>query len=154
MADVVITIPVSAVSYTTWLRTSYISSALVSGDGTPLIKSGELGPDQEDALSDFMEEATREVLKLFLSRQGDVAGVPFSYDGTDVIYRFNEEAPVLPQAAAIKDSLEEDVKNAIFTYVTMLWYKLKLNADQIALLVNRYEKVAKNIDRHLYKLHD
>jgi hypothetical protein len=154
MADVVITIPVSSVSYTTWLRTSYIASALKTEDGTPLIISTELGPDQGDALTDFMEEATREVLKLFLSRQGDAAGVPFEYDGTDVTYRFNEETPLLPQASAIKDSLEEDVKNAIFTYVTTLWYKLKLNADQIVLLVNRYEKVAKNIDRHLYKLHD
>jgi hypothetical protein len=154
MADVVITIPVSGISYTSWLRTSYVASALKTEDGTPLIKSIELGPDQEDALADFMEEATREILKLFLSRQGDATGVPFEYDGTDAIYRFNEETPVLPQASAIKDSLEEDVKNAIFTYVTMLWYKLKLNKDQIALLVSRYEKVATNINNHLYKLHD
>lgn len=154
MADVVITIPVSAISYTSWLRTSYVASYLKADDGTPLIQTNELGPDQEDALADFMEEATREVLKLFLSRQGNAAGTPFEYDGTNAIYRFNEEVPVLPQASAIKDSLEEDVKNAIFTYVTMLWFKLKLNADQIELLVNRYEKVSNNIDRHLYKLHD
>jgi hypothetical protein len=153
MADVVITIPVSAVSYTAWLRTSYIGMSLVT-DGVPLVQSTELGPDQKDALDDFMEESTREVLKLFLSRQGDAAGTPFEYDGDDAIYRFNEETPVLPQASAIKESLEEDVKNAIFTYVTMLWFKLKLNQDQIVLLTSRYEKVAKNIDRHLYKLHD
>lgn len=154
MADVVITISVSAISYTAWLRTSYIGRSLVTEAGVPLIQSTELGPDQKDALDDFMEESTREVLKLFLSRQGNAAGTPFEYDGTNAIYRFNEEIPVLPQASAIKDSLEEDVKNAIFTYVTMLWFKLKLNTDQITLLTDRYEKVSNNIDRHLYKLHD
>lgn len=155
MADVVVTIQTSALSYTSWLRTSYVASALKAEDGTPLIVSNELGADQEDAFNDFMEEASREVNKLYVSRQGDASGVPFEYvPGANVIYRFNEETPVLPQASSIKENLNEDTKNALFTYVTLLWYKLKLNADQIALLTNRYEKVASNIDRHLYKLHD
>jgi hypothetical protein len=154
MADYVVTIPVSGVSYQAWLRTSYIGSSLITDDGKPLIQSVELGPDQEDAFSNFMDEATREVLKLFLSRQGDATGVPFEYDGTNVIYRFNEATPVLTQAAAIKDALDTDVKDAIFVFVTLLWFRTKVNKDQIALLTERFEKLSDNIDTHLFKLHD
>lgn len=154
MADVTVDIAVSLVSYKAWLNTSYIGISLVTDKGVPLIGSTELGVDQEDAFTNFMEEATREVLKVFLSRQGDVAGVPFSYDGVNAIYKFNEETPVLTQAAAIKDSLEEDVKNAIFVYTSFLWFKNKNNKDQIAFMMERYSKLTKNIDIHLYKLHD
>ena len=154
MADVVVTIPVSDVSYQAWLRTSYIGASLVTDDGTPLVQNTELGIDQEDAFTNFMDEATREVLKIFLSRQGDAAGDAFEYDGTNAIYRFNEAAPVLNQAAAIKNALDEDVKNALFVYVTLLWFKTKVNKDQIALMIERFEKLSNNIDTHLYKLHD
>lgn len=154
MADVVVDITVSSVSYKTWLSTSYIADSLISADGTPMIIKNEFGADQEDALKTFMDEATRELLKIFLSRQGDVTGVPFEYDGTNAIYRFNEETPVLPQASAIKDSLNEDAKNALFTYVTIIWLKMKGNDKQVDSLLERYNKITRNIDNHLYKLHD
>ena len=154
MADVTITISFDALSYQTWLRTSYAAVAFTDDEGNPLINANEFGKDQEDAFNNFIEEAAMEVLKVFLSRQGDVTGVPFEISATEVSYRFNEETPVLPQAAAIKSALGEDVKNAIFSYVTYLWYKLKLNEKQISLMEGRYEKVLSNIDRHLYKLHD
>jgi hypothetical protein len=154
MADVVITIPVSDVSYTTWLRTSYIGKSLVTKDGVPLIQTNELGPDQEDALVNFMEEATREVEQLFISRQGDATGVPFEYNGTDVTYRFKEGEPVLTQAVAIKSTLEEDVKNALFAYVTMLWFKLAGNDEQSGAMMEKYIKLTTNILGNLYRLHD
>lgn len=154
MADVTVDITISLVSYKAWLTTSYIATALVGDGGTPLIVNNEMGPDQEDAFSNFFDEAAREILKVFLSRQGDVAGVPFEKTSTNAIYRFNEELPVLPQAAAIKDSLTEDVKNALFTYVTYLWLKIKKNEEQAAFIAERYQKLTKNIDNHLYKLHD
>lgn len=153
MSDVVITISVSSLSYRTWLRTSYTGLGLVS-DGTPMVKSTELGVDQEDALVDFLEESTREVLKVFLSRQGDAEGVPFEYDGINAIYRFKEGEPVLNQAAAIKSTLEEDVKNAIYTAVTILWYGTKLNAEQLALMQKEHSKFLVNIEGNLYRLHD
>lgn len=153
MADVTVDITISLVSYKAWLTTSYIATALV-GDGTPLIANNEMGPDQEDAFANFFDEAAREILKVFLSRQGDVTGTPFEKTETNAIYRFNEETPALPQAAAIKDSLTEDVKNALFTYVTFLWLKIKKNEEQAAFIAERYQKLTKNIDNHLYKLHD
>lgn len=154
MADVTIDITIGLVSYKTWLTTSYIATALVGEGGTPLIVNNEMGPDQEDAFVNFIDEAAREILKVFLSRQGDVSGLPFEKTATNAIYRFKEELPVLPQAAAIKDSLTEDVKNALFTYVTYLWLKIKKNEEQAAYVAERYQKLTKNIDNHLYKLHD
>lgn len=154
MADVVITIPVSSVQYTTWLRTSYVGLSKVSSSGTPMIEQIEFGVDQEDALVDFLSEATREVLKIFISRQGDVTGIPFEYDGVNVIYRFLEGEPVLPQAFAIKSLLDEDVKNCLFTYVTYLWFKFKSEVEQANYFLGRYHKLTSDIDRHLYKLHD
>jgi len=154
MADVTVDITISLVSYKAWLTTSYIASALASEAGTPLISNNELGPDQEDAFSNFFDEASREVLKVFLSRQGNLTGVPFEKTATNAKYRFNEEEPPLPQAAAIKDSLTEDVKNALFTYVTYLWLKIKKNDEQAKFVAERYQKLTQNIDNHLYKLHD
>ena len=154
MADVTVNIAISLVSYKSWLTTSYIATALASDNGTPLIVNNEFGPDQEDAFSNFMDEAAREVLKIFLSRQGNVSGLPFEKSSTNIIYRFKEETPVLPQAEAIKNSLNEDVKNALFTYVTFLWLVIKKNDEQAKFIFGNYQKISKNIDNHLYRLHD
>lgn len=154
MADVVITIPVTSVQYTTWLRTSYIGLSLVSDAGTPLVEQNELGPDQEDALNNFLDEASREVAKLFISRQGDAAGIPFEYDGSNAIYRFNEEEPVLNQAISIKSALNEDVKNAIFAWVTYLWFKLKGSVDHASGMMSKYQRLSIDIQGHIHRLHD
>ena len=154
MADVTVDITIGMVSYKAWLTTSYIATALVGDGGTPLIANNEMGPDQEDAFSSFIDEAAREVLKVFLSRQGDATGVPFEKTAANVIYRFNEAIPVLPQASAIKNTLTEDVKNALFTYVTFLWLNLKKNTEQAVIIFGRYQKLTKDIDINLYKLHD
>ena len=154
MADVTVDITISLVSYKTWLTTSYIASALVGEGGTPLIVNNELGPDQEDAFTVMMDEAAREVLKLFVSRQGNVAGTPFEKTTTNVKYRFKEETPVLPQAAAIKEALTEDVKNALFAYVTFLWMTMKKNGDQAAIMMAKYQQLSEDILGHIHRLHD
>jgi hypothetical protein len=77
MADVTVDITISLVSYKAWLTTSYIATTLVGEGGIPLIVNNELGPDQEDAFSVLIDEAANEVLKLFVSRQGNAEGVPF-----------------------------------------------------------------------------
>ena len=154
MADVVVSIPVSDVQYTTWLRTSYVGSGLTSEAGTPMIEDFEFGPDQEDALKNYLDESTREVSKLFTMRQGDVNGVPFEYDGTTAIYRFNEGEPVLPHAAALKSQLDEDVKNAIYSHLSILWFNAKDKDDMEKYFRGKYEKIASNIERNLYLLHD
>lgn len=153
MADVVVTINISDVSYTSWLRTSLVGAATVK-DGVPLIETTEMGPDQVDVFSNFITESCREVLKIFASRQGDADGTPFEKTDTQVIYRFKEETPVLPQAASLKETLNEDAKNAIYTFITLMWFKVKGNKEMVDYLSERYEKLAGNIDHCLYKLHD
>ncbi|WP_372647757.1 hypothetical protein [Draconibacterium sp.] len=154
MADVTVNIEVSNVSFQAWLRTSYISLGLVGDDGKPMILNTEMGPDQVDAFENVMEESAREVLKVFLSRQGDVTGVPFEYDGSNAIYRFREEEPVLAQGEAIKSALNEDVKNALYMYTTSLWLRMKNMDKQADYMMERYHKITDNINIHLYKLHD
>jgi len=152
--DVDVNILVTSISYTTWLRTSLIANGLKDDKGNSLISLIEIGPDQEDAFLDFMGQATREVLKSFVSRQGDAIGVPFEYNGTNVIYRFAEGEPVLPQAAALKSILSEDVKNALFAYVTALWFGLKGNEKYVPLFMTTFNDLVLSIQGNLYRLHD
>ena len=154
MADVTVDITISLVSYKAWLTTSYIASAMVGDGGTPLVVNNELGPDQEDAFTSFLDEAAREVLKLFVSRQGNVTGLPFEKSSTNVKYRFKEEEPVLAQASAIKETLTEQVKNALFSWVTFLWLTMKKNNDQAAFILSKYQQLQRDIEVSLYKLHD
>ena len=153
MADVTVQISISAVSYKTWMNTSLVGLSTVS-NGVPQIELTEMGTDQEDAFDTYIDEACREVLKLFVSRQGDVTGTPFEITSENVIYRFAEEQPPLPQAASIKSSLYEDTKNAIYTFITMMWLKIKNKEDMVNYLETRYQKLTDNIDHALHKLHD
>jgi len=154
MADVTVDITIGLVSYKTWLTTSYIATAIVGESGMPLIVVNEMGPDQEDAFAVFMDEAAIEVLKLFTSRQGNVSGTPYTKNATNVIYLFKEETPVLPQAASIKAVLNEDVKNALFAYVTFLWLKMKKNNDQAEFIYARYQQLTDSILGNIHRLHD
>lgn len=152
--DITVNIPVTEISYTTWLRTSYIGFGLVDDKGNSLISTIEIGPDQKDFFQNVMQQAVREVLKSFVTRQGDVNGVPFSYDGTNAIYRFNECEPVLPQADALKSELTEDVRNAIFAFVTMMWFKLKGNEKYAGLFMSEFSDLQNSIQGILHRLHD
>ena len=153
MADVTITITISSLSYQAWLRTSHTGMAL-SKEGSLQLLSTELGPDQEDAFTNFLDQAAVDVLKLFISRQGDVSGVPYEKTSTQIIYRFRENPESLTQADALKAVMAEDVKNAIYTKVTELWFGLKANAEQLALLIKEYAVLSAHIMGNLYRLHD
>jgi len=153
MADVVVRIIISDVSYKAWLNTSLIGLSTVVG-GVPMIELTEMGPDQEDAFANYNDEACREVLKIFVSRQGDAAGMPFEKSSTEVIYRFAEEQPPLPHADSIKSTLYEDVKNAIYTFITYMWFKIKNNEEMSKFMDVRYHKLTDNIENALFKLHD
>jgi len=154
MADVTVDIAISLVSYKAWLTTSYVASTLIGDGGVPLVVNNEMGPDEEDAFTVLLDEASREVSKLFISRQGNVSGLPFEKTSTNVKYRFKEETPVLPQASAIKDALNEQVKNALFAYVTFLWFTMKKNADQAQFYMSKYQQLSEDILGNIHRLHD
>lgn len=154
MADVTVDITISMVSYKAWLTTSYIATTMVGEGGTPIIVNNELSPDQEDAFTVLLDEATRELLKVFASRQGNVSGTPFEKTSTHVIYRFKEETPLLPQAASIKEALNEDVKNALFSWITFQWLNMKNNDKQSAFVFARYQRLIQDISGNIHRLHD
>jgi len=259
MANVEIKIQTSALAYKAWINTSYIGLSLKDDKGNSMINETELGIDQPDMFDSILREAAREVLKVFLSRQGDLdgslgqsqidevtvsgtsgegvvhvashdfsidfvtdlaatvdyfeslhdqaldaLGITVKSDGVDklkftggigvpfaspalentsgdisgvtaniqpssppmssaipfeqlpdyVVYRFKEAEPVLHHASAIKDSLTEDVENAIYTYTTAMWMKNKGNDNFLEFLMSKFAKFTSNINVHLYKLHD
>ena len=154
MADITLTIPVSDVKYTAWLRTSYIALSKLDNDGIPMIKDNELGPDQEDAFTNYMNEATLELSKLFASRQGDAAGSPFEYDGSYVIFRFKEGEPVLTQKAVLESQMIEDITNALYSFISILWYNAKDKESEMTYFIGKYGRHALSIERNLYLLHD
>lgn len=152
MADVTVTIEISDVSYQSWLRTSYAGTAL--NLEKPLLVLAELGPDQEDAFYNILDEAAIAVLKVFSGRQGSIAGTPFTITDTEVSYTYFEREPVLKQAAAIKAELNKAIKEALFSYITSMWLSLKGMNDISVLIMQKYHEFLKDIDVSLYKLHD
>ena len=84
----------------------------------------------------------------------DVTGTPFSQDGTTITYTFNELTPVLTQADALKAQLIEDVKNAIYSKISMLWFMTKDIDKLVEYFSGKYELLSKDIERNLYLLHD
>lgn len=154
MADVSVSILVSDVEYTSWLRSSYLALSQISDNNLPMVDKYELGPDQVDAFEEFLQEASREVLKLFISRQGDVVGVPFEQSSTEITYRFNETEPELTQSDALKLQLNEDVKNAIYSKIAILWFFAKNIDKAVSYYAGKYEMLANSIEKALYLLHD
>lgn len=154
MADYQISIEFEMMEYLAWLRSSYLVLSQISEGGTPMIDQLELGLDQRDIFTSFWTESALEVSKLFTTRQHDVNGVPFEFSSNDAIYRFNEGEPVLTQAAAIKAQMNEDVKQAIYCYIAMMWFKLKQLNFAVDYYSDKYAKLALDIKRNLYYLHD
>lgn len=142
----------------TWLRSSYMALSQISDSGIPMIEKLEFGPDQKDAFDNFLEEAVIDVSKLFSSRQGDANGTPFEikalqYD-KQIIYRFNESLPELNQASVLKSQLSEDVKDAIYSYISILWFNTKGLTKIVDFFTIKYNKISESIERNLYLLHD
>lgn len=155
MADKVVSVVFGDVKFMAWLRSSYLSLGIVSEDGRLLLDKVELGPDRADAFEDFFEEASREVLKVYSPRQGNlVAADPFTYDGTLAEYSFYEEEPVLPHGDSLIENLDKTTSLAVYTYIMYLWLKHVGLDDKADVMLERYGKFVKDIDVLLYKLHD
>lgn len=153
--DLTITIDVSDISYNAWLRTSYAGLSIVDKEGVPKIEAIELGVDQRDAFNSFVKEAAREVLKFFVTRQGDVVGLPYEYSSTEIVYRFLEGTPALStnQTSSLMTQLSETVEDAIYSYISQLWFNTKSLPKIAALFAAKYTMLTDDIDRSLYRLH-
>lgn len=154
--DIEINVDVSSVSYRSWLRTSYMGSSISDKNGMPMIEDVELGLDQEDAFNDFLSEASKKVLGLFTSRQATVNGLPYESSATELTYRFKEGEPSLPAnlTTSLTTTLTEDTKEAVYSYISYLWFGVKNMQNVSAEYMAKYIALSDNIERLLYKLHD
>lgn len=154
MADVTVTIAVSDVAYSAWIRTSYLAMSNPSQDGRPLIDLLELGKDERDIFNEFAGEAARDVLKLFAQRQDNVTGTPFSIDvNGNIVYRFSENTPTLSNATSLKTMLNEYAKQAIYSYIAFLWLGMK-KIEYAEVVYSKYVMLCEEIKGILYLLHD
>jgi len=82
MADVVITIAISDVFKQIARRTSVSTETdpFYKGSTTEQKQYSQLHGEGDRITFDFVKEAAKEVLKCFISRQGDVSGAPFEID--------------------------------------------------------------------------
>lgn len=153
--DLTITIDVSDISYNAWLRTSYAGLSIVDKEGIPKIEAIELGIDQRDAFNSFVKEASLKVLKLFMTRQGDVVGLPYEFSTTEITYRFLEGVPAFSvnKTSSLMTQLKETVGDAIYSYISALWY-LSKGLDISKFYFDKYSGLSGDIERGLINLHD
>ncbi|WP_372647755.1 hypothetical protein [Draconibacterium sp.] len=106
--------------------------------------------------TDFLVEAAKEVLKAFLSRQGDLSGTdaPFEITATDVVYRFEEAEPVLPHSASIKQRLTDNVRDALVYYVMLSLYRTDGNVAKEKETFQKCLTIIDELSGDLYRLHD
>lgn len=156
MADVVITVDISDVFKSVARRTSFISETdtFYSQKNTEQKQLSQLHGESDRITSDLMDEAAKEILKSYISRQGDAIGVPFEKTSTSIIYRFSEASPALTQAAAIKSRLQNNTKDAIIYYILSALYKMDGNENKLVEMQAKCAELINELSGDLYRLHD
>jgi hypothetical protein len=161
MADIVITVPIATVFKEVARRTS------IATETDPFYKEGTTEQKQYSQLhgegdritSDFTKEAAKEVLKAYVSRQGDVTGAGFEYDLADsgnIIYRFSENTVPLAanQTAAITDRLQDNTEDALIYYVMVSLYRTDGNQAKQKEYLFKALNLIDELSGDLYRLHD
>lgn len=105
---------------------------------------------------DFVKEAAKEVLKAYVSRQGDVEAEPYIFDTTEgyVRYSFSECTPALKQRDAIVKRLTDNTKHAIVYYVLVSLYRTDGNAAKEERSLIKAQQLIDELSGDLYRLHD
>jgi len=161
MADIVITVPIATVFKEVARRTSIATETdpLYKGASTEQKQYSQLHGEGDRITSDFTREAAKEVLKAFVSRQGDVVGAGFEYDLADsgnIIYRFLENSTPLEanQTAAITDRLQGNAEDAIIYYVMVSLYRTDGNEKKRIEYLTKALTLIDELSGDLYRLHD
>lgn len=161
MADIVITVPIATVFKEVARRTAIATETdpFYKGGTTEQKQYSQLHGEGDRITSDFTKEAAKEVLKAFISRQGDVVAAGFEYDLADsgnIIYRFLENTAPLNanQTAAITNRLQSNTEDAIIYHVMVSLYRTDGNqAKQIEYLTKALTLIDE-LSGDLYRLHD
>lgn len=161
MADITITVPIATVFKEVARRTSVATETdpFYSKSTTEQKQYSQLHGEGDRITSDFTKEAAKEVLKAYLSRQGDVVGAGFEYDLADsgnIVYRFLENTVPLStnQTAAITSRLRDNTEDAIIYYVLAELYKTDGNVNKQKDMLFKAIELIDIISGDLYRLHD
>lgn len=161
MADIVITVPIQTVFKEVARRSSIATETdpFYAQKTTEDKQYSQLHGEGDRITSDFTKEAAKEVLKAYLSRQGDVSGVAFEYDvaaSGNIVYRFLESAQPLStnQTNAIKERLSNNTKDAVVYYVLVSLYRTDGNQVKEAEVLTKALGLIDELSGDLYRLHD
>lgn len=156
MADVTVTITIADVYKLVARRTSVATETdpFYAQNSTEQKQYSQLHGEGDRITGDFLDEAAKEVLKAYVSRQGDAAGVPYEKSATEVIYRFAEGSPVLTQAVALKARLDSNTRDAIVYYIFYMLYKTNGDKAKMVIMHDKFRKVLDELTGDLYRLHD
>lgn len=161
MADIVITIPISNVFREVARRSVLATNTdpFYAKKTAQEKQNSQLQGEGDRITSDFVKEASKEVLKVFLSRQGDVAGLGYEYnlsDSGNIVYRFAENDDPLPtnQTASITTRMLDNTEDAIIHYVLALLYKTDGNTGKEADMLEKAYRLINMLTGDLHRLHD
>lgn len=161
MADIVITVEIADVYKEVARRTSIATETdpFYGKSTTERKQYSQLHGEGDRITRDFLIEAAKEVLKAYLSRQGDVTGQGYEFDLADsgnIIYRFSEGAPVLSanQSAAIETRLQDNTRDAIIYYVLVSLYRTDGNTPKMQEAQLKTLNLIDELSGDLYRLHD
>lgn len=161
MADIIITVPIQTVFKEVARRSSIATETdpFYAQKSTEDKQYSQLHGEGDRITSDFVKEAAKEVLKAYLSRQGDVIGAAYEYDllsSGNIIYRFLESLPPLStnQTNAIKERLANNTKDAIVYYVLVSLYRTDGNQNKEAEVLAKALGLIDELSGDLYRLHD
>lgn len=161
MADIVITVPISNVFREVARRSALATSTdlFYSKKTTEEKQLSQLHGEGNRITTDFTKEAAKEVLKVYISRQGDVTGLGYEYDLSDsgnIVYRFAENSDPLStnQTASIKTRLIDNTEDAIIHYVLATLYKTDGNMPKEKEMLAKALQLINMITGDLHRLHD
>lgn len=182
MSDIVITIPIQTVFKEVARRSSVATETdpFYAQKTTEDKQYSQLHGEGDRITSDFTKEAAKEVLKAYLSRQGDVTGLAYEYDRIttpsvpadpdavppvvevievrtgNVVYRFAENTTPLAtkQSDAIVDRLANNTRDAIVYYVLVSLYRTDGNQVKEAEVLTKALSLIDELSGDLYRLHD
>ena len=161
MADIVITVPIATVQKEVARRTAIATETdpFYKGATTEQKQYSQLHGEGDRITNDFLEEAAKEVLKAYISRQGDVVGAGFEFDlanSGNIVYRFLENSVPLNanQTAAITTRLRDNTEDALIYYVMVSLYRTDGNEKKQAEYLGKALNLIDELSGDLYRLHD
>lgn len=161
MADIVITVPIATVFKEVARRSSVAAETdpFYKGATTETKQYSQLHGEGDRITTDFLKEASKEVLKAYISRQGDVTAAGYEYNEAgsgNIVYRFSEsDTPLSPnQTASITTRLRDNTEDALVYYVLVSLYRTDGNTAKENEMVNKALELIDNLSGDLYRLHD